>query len=116
MWDFFILVAIVCIPVSIGIAWWFLLNWYSEIPSKVWHRRILLSGIVSAMLNLIMFGILIRYSDKFTSVTRQTFGTVGLVLITWGFIAGEIAGNFLTRIAFQVWFVFCLYLWIPKGV
>jgi len=116
-----VLATILGLPVALGIAWWSLLSHLSSIRQQVWHRRLLLSGKVAALCNLILSAAYLFYWSRFTQApnlwkVRDACGTVGFLLAFWGLVAGEIAGNDSTRIALQVSFCLGVLFWIPYGI
>jgi hypothetical protein len=88
-----IFVALLGLPGSLAVAWWYWLRRSSDLPSPSWRKGLLLSGLLTASLNLFLYGSYFLYWSKFMHVAswvkvREACAVVGLLLLIWGVIGG----------------------------
>lgn len=123
LWLYFGLIyaAIAAIPVSLAGAWW---SWWRRRRFLLgWRRWLLLSSLVAASCNIVLFGIVgflrSRHGYGLPNFWKidNGCGTAGCGLAFWGLLGGEVSRERgLIPIALRVSFCLGILLWIPIGV
>ena len=123
LWLYFELIylAMAAIPIILGIAWW--CWWRRRSFPLSWRQWFLLSGLVAASCNIILFGFVgfLRFKHgyglpDFWKIDEYC-STAGWCLAFWGLLGGEVSGEYgLIPIALRLSFCLGLLLWIPVGV
>jgi hypothetical protein len=116
-----IYLAMATAPIMLAVAWW---RWRRRVsPRRGWRDRILLSGLVAASCNIILFGVVVFLRSKngygFHNFWKidDACSTAGCCLLFWGLLGGEASGERgLIPVALRANFCLGLLLWIPIGV
>src|SRR6266849_10933572 len=112
-----ILLCLAGLPSSLAVAWWY---WFrSAVPPTRWRKGLLLSALLAASLNLLLYGSYYIYWSKFMYASswvrvREAWGFVGFWLLIWGLIAG-LFGQGRLRFFLILNCLLGILLWFPAA-
>ena len=115
--DVLILICLAILPTSLAAAWW---CWFrSSLPPAKWRKRLLLSALLAASLNLVLYSSYFLYWSRFMYApswvkVNEACGIVGLWLLLWCLVT-SLFGQGQLRFFLVVNCLLGILVWFPAS-